>query len=138
MRVCVCLNEVWLSNESPPPTATATAAPLYLPHPHSLCLFLSGILIKSADFDSQRLNAHKHTSTHTYSAHYHTFPQRHSSTECLFVLSLHSPCALSDHGSLPTTTPSVCVYMLAYMDGCVCVLRAEGFVYSAESHTYTH
>lgn len=49
------------------PRQQATAAPLYLPHPHSLCLFLSGILIKSADFDSHRLNSHKkHTLTHTH------------------------------------------------------------------------
>lgn len=37
-----------------------STTPLYLPHLHSLCL-RSGILIKSADFDSQQLNAHKNT-----------------------------------------------------------------------------
>lgn len=39
----------------------ATTTPLCLPRPHSLCLSLSGIPIKSADLDSQRLSAHKNT-----------------------------------------------------------------------------
>lgn len=113
------------------PHQRATTAPHYLPHPHSLCLFLSGILIKSADFDSHQLNAHKNTPslTHTHTAHYHTFPQFHSSTECLFVFWLHSPCVPSDRGSFPTTTATVflcvcvcmCTHTLANMDGCLCV-----------------
>ena len=74
-------------------------------------------------FTKTRSHTHIHTHTHTHT-YTHTqlllsySPRCSSSTECLFVFWLHSPCAPSDRGWLPTTTtPSVCVCVCV----CVCV-----------------
>lgn len=121
------------------PHHQATAAPLYLPHPHSLCLFLPGILIKSADLIAIGLVlTNTHTSTHIQGSLSYFSPAPLLYRMFICLLTPLTVCA--ERPWLPSNNNTkcvcVCVYMLAHMDGCL--LRAEGFVYSVESHTYTH
>lgn len=130
------------------PHQRATTAPHYLPHPHSLCLFLSGILIKSADFDSHQLNAHKNTPSLSHTHIQLTIILFPSSTPRLNVYlsfdSTHRVCratvARFQQQQRQCFCVCVCVHThwQTWMGVCVSVLRAEGFVYSVESHTYTH